>query len=215
VGNRSVGRARAAAVMIALLALPGCAGQGSPGAPAATPSVTLDSGCSGQSVRATFAHVIQHGGSVIIATGTLTGRSATTTDGPFDQMRLAGIRTLLGPSLPATTIAWLRTVGPVSGANAGSLWATDGRLLALAVPASPPNAPADGPVLTTAPIVNGRVIFSTAGCWLPTGLPSRPFTGKLAEIPGSASYVHAQVDGFQAVPLATVAAVAADAGRNG
>ncbi|WP_204036593.1 hypothetical protein [Micromonospora qiuiae] len=48
------------------------------------------------------------------------------------------------------------------------------------------------------------MIFSQAGCWDTTGLPSQPFTGKLAEIPGSDSYARASGGGFHAVPLTTV-----------
>jgi hypothetical protein len=61
-----------------------------------------------------------------------------------------------------------------------------------------------GPVLRVAPVVGGQVIFSSAGCWDTSGVPTQPFHGRLTEIPGSGSYGRAAAGGFHAVPLSTV-----------
>jgi hypothetical protein len=83
------------------------------------------------------------------------------------------------------------------------LWGNDGRLFAIAWPARQAGTTV-GPVLRIAPIVGDQVIFSSAGCWDTTGLPSQAYHGQLAEIPGTDSYARAAAGGLHAVPLTTV-----------
>jgi hypothetical protein len=67
-----------------------------------------------------------------------------------------------------------------------------------------------GPVLRIAPVVDGHVVFGAVnGCWDTRGLPTQPFHGPLASIPGSDAYARGADAGLQAVPLATVEHLAA------
>jgi hypothetical protein len=175
----------------------------------ATPSVSAPpdaaNGCAVVSLAETLAMARQGGASVIIATGTLTGRTAQDTE-IYYQMTLSSVRTLSGPPLTGNT-AWVGSgrgpAGPIPSADAGALWGNDGRLFAIAWPARQSGTTV-GPVLRIAPIVGDQVIFSSAGCWDTTDLPSQAYHGGLAEIPGTESYTRAATSGFHAVPLTTV-----------
>jgi len=161
-------------------------------------------GCAVTSLRDTLAMARQGGASVIVADGELTGRTVTDTQ-IYYQMALHSVRTLTGPAI--TGDGWIAgnrgPSGPIPGADAGALWAPDGGMFAIAWPATQTGTTV-GPVLRIAPVVGDQVIFSTAGCWDTTGLPSQPYHGNLAAIPGSDAYARAAPDGFHAVPLSTV-----------
>jgi hypothetical protein len=163
----------------------------------------MTSGCGSVSLPETLAMARQGGASVIVATGSLTGETAQV----HHQMVLRSVRTLSGPVVVSGSTGWLNSAlgpsGPIPGADAGALWAPDGRLFAIVWPARVTGT-AVGPVLRVAPVVDDQVIFSSAGCWDTAGLPSRPYHGRLAEVPGSDSYARATPNGFHAVPLATV-----------
>lgn len=161
---------------------------------------------------------LRDGESVIIASGKLTGYNANTSGGYYSAMRLRDVQTLAGPPLENQT-AWLTgMMGPDGPAyfseDTGALWATDGRLLAIVWEGTIAANSISGPILKVAPIVNGQVIFSMAGCWNVAGLRARPYHGPLAQIPGSQSYQRSQATGFWAVPLSTVEAIIATAGKS-
>jgi len=160
----------------------------------------------------TLATARRSGASVIVAVGALTGKTARSQGQVYYQMVLRSIRLLSGPSLASGSAGWIGSTrgpaGQIPGADAGALWGTNGRLFAIAWPARVTGT-AVGPVLRVAPVVHSSVILSSAGCWDSVGLPSRPYHGRLAEIPGSDSYVRAAPGGFHAVPLSTIERYAA------
>jgi hypothetical protein len=163
-------------------------------------------GCASMSLADTLAAAVRGGATVILANGSLT--SAHVLDNQaYDEMRLHSVRTLAGPALAADSTGWVAggsgPAGPLPGADAGALWAPDGSLFAIAWPADRTGTKV-GPLLRVAPVVDGQVIFSSAGCWDTTGLASRPYSGRLAEVPGSGSRARAAAGGFHAVPLTDV-----------
>ncbi|GAA2611849.1 hypothetical protein GCM10010399_48400 [Dactylosporangium fulvum] len=161
-------------------------------------------GCGGMLLTETLARARQAGGSIVLAHGTLTGRSTADPEVQAE-MVLNAVETLAGPPVADRTMVWLSTArgpsGPIPGADAGSLWAPDGSLFGIVWPQRLTNWPT-GTTLRVAPVVDQQVIFSNAGCW--AGVEGQPFTGKLAEVPGSDSYARAARTGFTAVPLDTV-----------
>lgn len=182
-------------------------------APARTvpvPSSTVAGGCASVPLPQTLTAAQQAGASVITARGSLTGRSAT--DGQvYYQMLLSSVRTLSGPVVRSGSTAWVGSgqgpSGPIPG-DLGGLWATDGGLFAIVWPAQQTGT-AVGPLLRLAPVTAGNVVFSAAGCWDSSGLPSQPFSGALAQTPGSGTYARAARDEFRAVRLAAVTALLA------
>lgn len=201
-GLAAVGIVAVAAVLQPWATTPQPAGTAQP--TGSTPPVA--SGCASISLQETLAMARQGGASVIVANGSLTGR--TVVDGQaYHEMKLRSVQVLSGPAIASGSTGWVASVrgpaGPIPGADAGALWATDGGLFAIAWPAREAGT-AVGPVLRVAPVTDGQMIFSSAGCWDAAGLPSRPYHGRLAEIPGSNSYARAAASGFHAVPLTTV-----------
>lgn len=184
-------------------ALPPTAAHGTSGPPTTSPA----SGCASVSMPDTLATARRGGASVIVAVGSLTGKTAVSGGQVYYQMSLRSVRTLSGPPIASGSTGWIGSTrgpaGPIPSADAGALWGADGRLFAIAWPARVTGTTV-GPVLHLAPVVGSRVILSSAGCWDSAGLPSRPFRGRLAEIPGSKSYLRATPGGFHAVPLATI-----------
>lgn len=174
--------------------------------PAATAPPDMANGCGSVSLRDTLAVARQSGASVIVANGSLTGKTVADTQ-IYYEMVLSSVRTLSGPPISSGTSGWIGSgrgpAGPIPGADTGALWAPDGRLFAIAWPARQTGTTV-GPTLRIAPIAGDQVVFSSAGCWDTTGLPSRPYAGGLAEIPGSNTYTRSAANGFHAVPLATV-----------
>jgi hypothetical protein len=140
---------------------------------------------------------------VITATGSLTGRTALDPH-LYHEMTLTNVRTLTGA---APHKGWLSSAqgptGPLPGPDAGALWSPDGGLFAIVWPAGATGTTVD-PVLRVAPLTADEVIFGSAGCWPTKDLPSHPYKGPLAEVPGSNSYARATPNGFHAVPLTTI-----------
>lgn len=198
---------------------PGPAGAGQPAGP---PAPSAAGGCAAVSLPETLATAVRRGASVIVADGSLTGKTAagSATGGEiYYQMLLRSVRTLAGPAVASGSTGWIASgrgpAGLIPGADAGALWGTDGHLFAIAAPAAELGTGTTvGTVLRVAPVTHGSVIFSTAGCWDTSGLPSRPYHGPLAEIPGSGSYQRATPSGFHAVPLSTVEQIASRAARS-
>ena len=176
-------------------------------APTPAPIASPGEGCASVSLARTLATARSSGASVVVARGTLTGNRVQDGGPVYDAMILRSVRTISGPLIASGSVGWVFGArgqsGPLPGADAGALWAADGQLFAIVWPRRATGLTV-GPTLRIAPLVNGQVIFSAAGCWDATGLPSDAFTGRLAEIPGSDSSSRAAGSGFHAVPLATV-----------
>lgn len=175
------------------------------------------SGCASVPLPETLATARRSGASVIVAVGSLTGKTAVSDGQVYYQMLLRPVRTLSGPPIASGSTGWIGSTrgpaGPIPSADAGALWGADGRLFAIAWPARLTGTTV-GPVLHVAPVAGSRVILSSAGCWDSTGLPSRPYHGRLAEIPGSKSYMRAAAGGFHAVPLTTIEQLASSAAHH-
>lgn len=174
--------------------------------------------CASWPLRQRLIAGLREGESVIVASGKLTGHNANTSGGYYSAMRLHDVQTLAGPPLKEETVWLTGMMGPDGPAyfseDTGALWATDGRLLAIVREGTIAANSISGPILKVAPIVNGHVIFSMAGCWNVAGLHARPYHGPLAQIPGSQSYQRSEATGFWAVPLSTVEAIIASAKKS-
>ncbi|MEU9293811.1 hypothetical protein [Streptomyces sp. NPDC048266] len=179
------------------------------------PTVALGvNACADKPWEETFSYARETGGSFVVAKGTLTGRNHTMarTGERMYEMRLSGVRTFFGPSVAEGALVWIPTdttsAGPIAGQPSGSLWATDGSLMAFLNPTPLAREELPGPFTRIAPVVGDRLISSAAGCWGPGGLPSEPYTGKLAEIPASNSYRRAAVAGIRSISLEEVERIA-------
>ncbi|MFF4830008.1 hypothetical protein ACFY20_45670 [Streptomyces sp. NPDC001312] len=178
------------------------------GTPAASTAVEGAKACAAFPMQENFTIAREEGFTVVLAKGVLTGRSASPVGPVYAEMRLTDVRTLSGPEIRSGSTVWLRSDagrdgGPVPGMPSGSLWARDGSLLGVIGPQVDDGGP-EGSVMRVAPVVDGQVVLSTAGCWLDEGRPLRPYSGPLAEIPGSNSYRRAAEVGFQTIPLSEV-----------
>jgi len=165
---------------------------------------------------------VHDGASVIVAAGTLTGKSVTadaaTADAPaFFAMTLTAVQTLRGPAVAPGSTAWIP--GPVPGTVAtpvnSALLAPGGRLFAIAWPKAATRDPVS-PTLQLAPVVGADVVFTPYGCWDLTGLAPDQYqeSTPLRPVPGGANYggTHqAAENGLYTVPLATVERLAASA----
>lgn len=173
--------------------------------PATSRSATSQaSGCASVSMLQTLATADRSGASIIVAAGSLTGKTATSEGQIYYQMLLHSVRTLSGPSVASGSTGWIGSTrgpgGQIPGADAGALWGADGRLFAIAWPAQVTGT-AVGPVLDVAPVVHRSVILSSAGCWDSAGLRSRPYHGRL-DLAAAASPVRcpATFSPFRCIP---------------
>lgn len=185
----------------------------------APPSIAAtQSACAHWPLRQRLIVGLRKGASVIVASGKLTGYNANTSGGYYSAMRLRGVQTLAGPPLKDDRVWLMGIMGPDGpdyfSEDTGALWSTDGGLFAIVSEGTIAANSINGPILTVAPVVNGHVIFSMAGCWNAAGLHARPYHGPLAQIPGSQSYQRSEANGFWAVPLSTVEAVIASAEKS-
>jgi hypothetical protein len=165
-------------------------------------------GCAGPTLPDEFARARQEGDSIVLANGTLTGRTVMPAGmSLYYQMELKSVRTLSGPPISDDTTGWLDSTrgpaGPEPGADQGPLWGVDGQLLAIVDPPSEPGF-TSGRVIRVTPVVGDQVLFSGAGCWVLSGVDPHPYSGPLSELPGSDSRTDANRYGFQSVPLTTV-----------
>jgi hypothetical protein len=190
------------------------------GNPAAGPG--LAGSCISMPLRSQLAAAVQAGASVIVATGTLTGKSVTVasaTAGPpaFYAMTLQPVQTLRGPAVASGSAAWVP--GPAPGTPAtpenSALLAPGGRLFAIVWPkAAPPDLV--GPTLQLVPIVGADVVFTPDGCWDVAGLLPEQYQAStpLWPVPRGANFGgghQAAENGLYTVPLATVRQIAASA----
>jgi hypothetical protein len=220
----------AVAVVLAVVAVVALRGADSGASPAsssasaasATAESNLAESCTGATLRSQLAASVQGGASVIVATGTLTGKSATgdpATAGAaaFYAMTLQSVQTLRGPAVAPGSTVWITGPAPGTPANPenSALLAPGGRLFAIVWPKAATRYPV-GPTLQLAPVVGAEVVFTPFVCWNLTGLQPNQYQAStpLRAVPGGANFggVHqAAENGLYTVPLATVRQTAASA----
>jgi hypothetical protein len=177
--------------------------------------------CAANPLKQAITDALRHGASVIVATGTLTGKSVTGNPAAsgaaaFYAMTLSSVQTLRGPPVPSGSTAWIP--GPAPGASASvtsALLAPGGRLFAIV---SPRAATHDlvGPTLRLAPIVGTDVVFTPSDCWDVAALRPSHYQAStpLKSVPGGTPFGgpnQPAENGLYAVPLATVVHTAAQA----
>ena len=190
------------------------------GNPAAGPGPAWS--CISMPLRSQLAAAVQGGASVIVATGTLTGKSVTEDPAAagapaFYAMTLQSVQTLRGPAVASGSTEWIPGPAPGTPASPANspLLAPGGRLFAIAWPKA---ATQDlvGPTLQLVPIVGADVVFTPYGCWDMTGLLPNQYQAStpLWPVPRGANFggAHqAAENGLYTVPLATVEQIAASA----
>jgi hypothetical protein len=162
----------------------------------------LAGNCTGAPLKSRLAAAVQGGASVIVATGTLTGKLVTgdpaTAGAPaFYAMTLQPVQTLRGPAIAPGSTAWIPGPAPGTLANRvnSALLAPGDRLFAVAWPRGATHDLV-GPTLQLAPIVGTDVVFTPDVCWDLSGLLPDQYQGSTPLYP---------------VPLATVTQIAASA----
>jgi hypothetical protein len=178
--------------------------------------------CTGPSLQSQLAAAVHGGASVIVATGTLTGKSVTgnpaTAGAPaFYAMTLQPVQTLRGPAIASGSTVWIPGPAPGTPANRvnNALLAPGGGLFAIVWPKGATHDLA-GPTLQLAPIVGTDVVFTPYFCWNLSGLLPGQYQAStpLSSVPGGATFggVHqAAENGLYTVPLATIRQIAASA----
>lgn len=177
--------------------------------------------CAAISLKDTIAAALRGGASVIVATGTLTGKSvtgnpATAGAAAYYAMTLSSVQTLRGHAVASGTTAYIP--GPAPGATASvtsALLAPGGRLFAIVWPKAATHDLV-GPTLRLAPIVGADVVFTPSGCWDVTALQPSQYQAStpLRSVPEGQVFGGADQpagNGLYAVPLATVERVVAHA----
>jgi hypothetical protein len=173
-------------------------------------------------LKSQLAASVRGGASVIVAVGTLTGKSvngdpATAGAPAFYAMTLRSVQTLRGPAVASGSAAWIP--GPARGTRANTvnsaLLAPGGRLFAIVWPKAATHYPV-GPTLQPAPIVGADVVFTPYVCWNLDGLQPNQYQAStpLLSVPGGTNFggVHqAAENGVYTLPLATVKQIAASA----
>jgi hypothetical protein len=186
--------------------------------------------CAAVPLRQDIANALRSGASVIVGYATQTGTSvagnpATGGAPAYYAVTLRSVQTLAGPEIESGSTAWVpgAASGETSGGSASSagtasasegevLWTPDGELFAIVSPHAA-GAPR-GPVLRSAPVINGDVIFSSYGCWDVAGLPFTPYSGGSAQVlgptrpNGSNERLALPGESLDQVPLAAVEKVA-------
>jgi hypothetical protein len=173
-------------------------------------------------LKDTVANALRRGASVIVATGTLTGKPVTGNaasaagTAALYPIKLTSVQTLRGPAIASGSTAWVPGPAPGTAGNVTStLLAPGGRLFAIVSPrAATPGLV--GPTLRVAPIVGTDVVFTPSGCWDVTALQPSQYQAKtqLRPVPSGKPVGWAgqpAENGLYAVPLAAVERVAAQA----
>jgi hypothetical protein len=207
------------------IAVPAAAPAGSAGfTPGAASSDNSGSAaaCGAVRLQANLAEAVRKGASVIVGYGTLTSGSAAVqgaaSNGPaYYSLTLRSVQTLAGPTVTTGSIAWIAGPSPAAGASALSgtasarprTFAPGGELFGIVSPSGASGTP--GPVLQAAPISDGQVLLSGAGCWdiTASGSPQGIVFGTSL---GPARAALPPADGMTKVPLATAEKLAAQAG---
>jgi len=191
-------------------------------AASATAESNLAESCTGATLKSQLAESVRGGASVIVATGALTGKSATGDPAAagaaaFYAMTLQSVQTLRGPAIAPGSTVWITGPAPGTPANPeySALLAPGGRLLAIVWPKAATHYPV-GPTLQLAPIVGADVVFTPYGCWDLTGLQPGHYQAStpLRPVPGGANFGgehQAAENGIYTLPLAAVEQIAASA----
>lgn len=178
--------------------------------------------CAAVPLKDAITAAVRSGASVIVATGTLTGKSVVTSSAAAGApalyaITLSSVTTLRGPAIAPGTTAWIPGAAPGAAASPenSSLLAPGGRLFAIVTPESASPGVA-GPTLRLAPVVGGDVVFTPYGCWDVSGLRPSQYQGKAAlqPVPAGPAINGASrpaESGLYAVPLAAVEQVVAQA----
>jgi hypothetical protein len=182
----------------------------------------LAGSCVSAPLKSQLAAAVQGGASVIVATGTLTGKSVTGAPAAagapaFYAMTLQSVQTLRGPAIASGSTAWIPGPGPGTPASPenSALLAPGGGIFAIVWPKGATRDLA-APTLQLVPIVGADVVFTPDGCWGVTGLLPGQYQAStpLLSVPGGTNFggVHqAAGNGLYTVPLATVRQIAASA----
>jgi len=178
--------------------------------------------CAGAPLQSQLAAAVRDGASVIVAAGSLTGKSvagdpAAAGAGAFYAMTLHSAQTLRGPAVAPGSTAWIPGPAPGTTANPenSALLAPGGRVFAVVWPKTATRALV-GPVLQLAPVVAADVVFTPYTCWNLDGLQPDQYqaSAPLRPVPGGANFggTHqAAENGLYTLPLATVRQIAASA----
>jgi hypothetical protein len=146
--------------------------------------------CAAEPLSALLARAVSAGGSIVTATGRLTG----TTRPPLHEMRLTSVHTLAGPAIPGGSTGWVPADRP-DGNGIHAAWAPGGGLFAIVWPAGERGAR----VLWVVPRIGGEAVFPPGPCWETIGLGHQYQAGPLDRIPGAAP-----ARDYQAIPLVTL-----------
>ena len=168
--------------------------------------------CTGAPLATQLAAAVHDGASLIVATGSLTGRSVTGAPPvpggapAFYAMKLRSVRTLRGPAVASGSTDWIP--GPARGTPANpqnaALLAPGGRIFAVVWPGAPV-----GSTLQLVPIVGTDVVFTPYGCWDLTGLTPDKYqeSSPLLTVPGNVNFGGTRLQaesGSYIVPLSAV-----------
>jgi hypothetical protein len=172
--------------------------------------------CAGIPLKQELATAVRQGASVIVATGTLTGKSvpgnpATAGAAAFYAMKLSSVQTLRGQPVAPGSTAWIP--GPAPGTKASvtsALLAPGGRLFAIVWPQAVTHDLV-GPTLRLAPIVGADVVFTPSGCWDLNGLQPGRYQANTPLKSVSGGVNQPAENGLYTLPLATVEQIVAKA----
>lgn len=181
----------AVAPLVLLAACGSSAGAPTPSSsPMETASSAVYGGCADRPLGESLQEWAGRRGAVLRATVRLTGRTTATEDGVYSELAIAGVKTLAGRT-SSITAGWVAGgVGPdgqarVTRGTEGALWAPDGSAIVVVNPDSLLSLGTGQTMLQVAPVVDSEVVLSNAGCWSDSNLDTEPFSGQLAEVPGS------------------------------
>ena len=215
------GRTGWSVVAIAALALSACASPASPSAPTDTVAPTdqassaVYGGCADRPLKESLAAWAGTSGGVWRAHVRLTGQTTQTEDGVYSELEIVDPRPIAGKAVDLRT-GWVAGgTGPdgtvrLTRGSEGALWAPDGTAVVVADPAQALTGDPSHVELRLAPVVGDDVVLSNAGCWNDSTLHTGPFTGGLAEVPGTQT-ADAVRPSLQALPYASFVTVAKQA----
>jgi len=158
---------------------------------------------------------LPEGGSLVQATGHLSGITMADEGGWLVELRLSDSSTLAGVPTPSDLSVWLQVYRSWGGPTPdGGVWAEDGRLVAVLRPLSVGGSPAWGG--TVLPLIGSDVVMTGVACWsVDQQVPSHEVTlgmDQFSGIPGTHTedYLERQGGRFKAVELADFVAAAHD-----
>lgn len=137
---------------------------------------------------------LQTGSSILTGHIALTGRQRDVDGVRFVEMSFSGAQTLAGPRSAESFYSWLPAGrSPDDDAsNTPGLWAPDGSVVAVLTSGQKAYRGVDS-TLRIAPRIGDKIIYNADQCWsAPPELRTSPWSGKLAEVPGSNALVNAR-----------------------